>query len=1155
MLTAKDDPTPRTSEVTNGAAGGVGGTAPLEAAGDLPSALQQTLAELDRVKGLLWQRELLLENTEQGIWHLDNVGLTVYVNPAMCRLLGRERSDIMGRGVFDFFAGPDLAILKDQLEKRKLGHKRGYEIGIKRPDGSRVECFNNATPIFDAAGGKLGSVGMWTDLTPLKQARREVDAALAESLVQRAEYEALLASFPGSIGVLDQDARYVFVNKALADLVGRPVHDIIGRPAHEIVGSERAALLIAEFQRLRAGEIIVDIKEAPPSDGLPGYVLRLNRVAGPPGADGRQLFYAFGIDISDMVKGEAKGAFLTHMSHEIRTPMNAIMGLTALALRTPLTLQQQDYLDKVQLAAHSLMGLLDDVLDLSKIESGKLQIETIGFSLDEVLEGTAAVLGILVEEKGLALKVSRQPEVPDQLIGDPLRLRQVLTNLIGNARKFTDHGSITVTTALASSQADQVVLRFAVADTGMGMSAEHQARLFQPFSQADESITRRFGGTGLGLAISRQLVELMGGRIGVASEPGQGSTFSFELPFRLAQPQDLPVRAGKTAGGGYGLAGPGSGALASIRGARILLVEDNAINQQVAVELLTQAGFHVAVAGDGLQGLARLGESEGRPDGEPDGEPDGGFDCVLMDLQMPVMDGYAAAARIRANPAWAALPVLAMSADVMSEDRERAAHAGMNAHIAKPIQPQELFAALLKWIPPGERKPPADAVAKPAAGGVLVPDIPGIELPQVLIDAAAQNPGLLATLLGQFLHDHSNDGQTVHQALAAGDLQTAQRVAHTLKGVGGSIGALAMAQRAGELELALREGRHGALSALAEALEAALAPLMAGLRPWAEDGAAIADLAPLLAGPLQADGRPRILIVDDERFNLNLLESLLRDDYQVVAAINGHQALQAASTHSPDLVLLDINMPGIDGYEVCRRLKADPLTRGIPVVFISALDEASHETQGLELGAADFITKPFRQSAVRARLRTQLRLKQQRELLERYAFRDSLTGLTNRRAFDAQAEKEWFRCWRGGLPLSVIMIDVDHFKRYNDSHGHAAGDVCLQRVALTLEKSIKRAGDLVARYGGEEFIVLLPGAAAPGALVIGEALRMAVEVTGIEHQTSKVADTVTVSAGIATVTPAGPQGLAALLEAADQMLYAAKVQGRNRSLGITLQAT
>jgi PAS domain S-box-containing protein len=800
------------------------------------------LAELGRVKGLLWQREQLLENTEQGIWHLDNVGLTVYVNPAMCRLLGRDRGDILGRKVFDFFAGPDLAILNDQLEKRKLGHKRGYEIGITRPDGSRVECFNNATPIFDEAGGKLGSVGMWTDLTPLKQARREVDAALADSLVQRAEYEALLASFPGSIGVLDQDARYVFVNKSLAELIGRPAQDIIGRPAHEVVGPERAAVLVADFPRLRAGEVIVEIKEQPPADGLPGYVLRLNRVAGPPGADGRQLFYAFGIDISDMVKGEAKGAFLTHMSHEIRTPMNAIIGLTALALRTPLTLQQQDYLDKVQLAAHSLMGLLDDVLDLNKIESGKLQIEVIAFCLDEVLEGTAAVLGVLVEEKGLALRVSRQPDVPHQLMGDPLRLRQVLTNLIGNARKFTDHGSITVSTALASRHEDHVVLRFSVSDTGIGMSAEHQARLFQPFSQADESITRRFGGTGLGLAISRQLVELMGGRIGLVSEPGLGSTFSFELPFQLARPQDPSAQLGASADGvSHRLARPEPSALESIRGARILLVEDNATNQQVVVELLTQAGFSVEVASDGLQGLARLEASglaqvpsQGNGAG---GGTDGGFDCVLMDLQMPVMDGYAAAARIRANPAWTALPVLAISADVMTEDRERAARAGMNAHIAKPIEPRELFAALLKWIPPGVRKRPAGEAGTPAANSadrVLTPFVPGLELPQELIDATAQNPGLLESLLSQFLHDHANDGQAVRQALAAGDLQAAQRLAHALKGTGGSIGALAMAQRAGELEMALREGRHGALTDLTDALEATLAPLMAALRVWVE---------------------------------------------------------------------------------------------------------------------------------------------------------------------------------------------------------------------------------------------------------------------------------------------------------------------------------
>jgi len=299
--------------------------------------------------------------------------------------------------------------------------------------------------------------------------------------------------------------------------------------------------------------------------------------------------------------------------------------------------------------------------------------------------------------------------------------------------------------------------------------------------------------------------------------------------------------------------------------------------------------------------------------------------------------------------------------------------------------------------------------------------------------------------------------------------------------------------------------------------------------------------------------KPRILIVDDERFNLNTLHALLKDDYKVMVATSGEQALKAAVTGRPDVILLDITMPGMDGYEVCRRLKDDPLTANLPVIFITGLTDADDETRGLELGAADYITKPFNLSVVRARVRTQMRLKQQSDLLESYAFRDGLTGLANRRAFDDRAASEWSRCQRAALPLSAIMIDVDHFKLYNDSYGHARGDECLRGVSQALARRIQRSSDLVARYGGEEFVVLLPGSDHVGALAVGEELRQSVQALALEHRASKVADHVTISVGVATVQPNEPHSVPSLLEQADAMLYACKTAGRNCVQGVELQ--
>jgi CheY-like chemotaxis protein len=338
------------------------------------------------------------------------------------------------------------------------------------------------------------------------------------------------------------------------------------------------------------------------------------------------------------------------------------------------------------MAGQALLGLLDEVLDLSKIDAGKMQLETRPFNLEALLDSTIAALAGLVADSGLSFSLSCAPEVPRQLLGDPMRLRQVLTNLVSNACKFTESGAIVVSVALVSKPEEPPLLRFAVSDTGLGMTRAQLAGLFQSYVQADASIARQFGGTGLGLAISRELVGLMGGRIWAESKPGQGSTFSFELPFtQVAHLDSTQTTDDRDANGLPPMAD--DIALVAFRGARILLVEDNASCQLVAVKLLTQAGFQVEVAHNGQEALALLALLARRR-----------FDCVLMDLEMPVMDGYTATAHIRANPAWAGLPVLAMSASVLAEERARAERAGTNGHIAKPVVPQALFAALLLWI-------------------------------------------------------------------------------------------------------------------------------------------------------------------------------------------------------------------------------------------------------------------------------------------------------------------------------------------------------------------------------------------------------------------------------------------------------------------------
>lgn len=300
--------------------------------------------------------------------------------------------------------------------------------------------------------------------------------------------------------------------------------------------------------------------------------------------------------------------------------------------------------------------------------------------------------------------------------------------------------------------------------------------------------------------------------------------------------------------------------------------------------------------------------------------------------------------------------------------------------------------------------------------------------------------------------------------------------------------------------------------------------------------------------------RRKILVIDDEPINLHALGALLGDTYKVMVATSGEQGLRAAESGQPDLILLDIAMPGMSGHEVCRRLREGTPTRSIPIIFLTALADAEAEAHGLDLGAVDYITKPFSAAVVKARIRTHLRLRQQSALLEHYAFCDGLTGISNRRAFDERREHEWQRSVRDATPLAVAMIDVDHFKQFNDRYGHGAGDECLTRTARALAACSLLPADLVARYGGEEFAALLPGRDLDAAMAVAESFRVAVEQLAIEHAASGVASHVTLSVGVAWFDPVqgGATSFTDLATLADAMLYEAKIRGRNRVVGRAL---
>ncbi|MEJ2729027.1 MAG: response regulator [Deltaproteobacteria bacterium] len=626
---------------------------------------------------------------------------------------------------------------------------------------------------------------------------------------------------------------------------------------------------------------------------------------------------------------KAKSDFLANMSHEIRTPMNAVIGMAHLALKTDLTPKQYDYLKKIDISAKALLGIISDILDFSKIEAGKLDMESVDFRLEDTLDNISTLVGIKTQEKGLELLFKTDPSVPAALVGDPLRLGQILINLANNAVKFTDSGEIVVSTELIKNDGAQATLKFSVCDSGIGMTAEQADKLFQPFMQADSSTTRKYGGTGLGLTISKRLAEMMGGEIWVESEPGRGSTFSFTANFGLGKekarkkfkpskdlrgmkvlvvddnatsrdifqemlesfsfevslaasgeegitelenanadrPFELVIMDWKMPGidgieasmrikshtglskipaiimvtaygreevmqqaEAVGLEGfllkpispsmlfdavmqalgemvpEASGvahkhekeaeALKHMRGAQVLLVEDNEINQQVAREILEGAGLNVALANNGQEAVSAVKEKN--------------YDAVLMDVQMPVMDGYTATREIRnLKSENRNVPIIAMTAHAMAGDEDKSLQAGMNGHVTKPIDPDQLFSTLQKWIKPSEKRVQVQQLEVPVERSEsdktvtqeeeLPESLPGFNLKDGL-KRLQGNTRLYRKLLLNFATDYCETAKDIRIALDADDFDRAHSLVHNLKGLAGNLAATDLQAAAVNLE-------------------------------------------------------------------------------------------------------------------------------------------------------------------------------------------------------------------------------------------------------------------------------------------------------------------------------------------------------------------
>ena len=633
---------------------------------------------------------------------------------------------------------------------------------------------------------------------------------------QRVLLDLVLDSIDAHVTMKDRERRYVYVNARAAEAMGLPADAIIGRRDRDVMPARLADAYWAQDQAVfgtgarAASQVAFRQRD--------GDLRQLWTVKVPVLAGGEvRAVLDLSTDVTELHKlkaeadaaNQAKSNFLSNMSHEIRTPMNSIIGMSHLALKSVANPKQRDYLEKIYHASQHLLGIINDILDFTKIEAGKLELEMRDFALARLLQHIVDQLGEAARDKGLALEVDIAPGLATRLRGDPLRLEQVLLNFVGNAIKFSDAGSIRVRAEAQERGDSWVLVRFDVSDAGIGMSDSDVAALFKSFHQADPSTTRRYGGTGLGLVISKQLAELMGGNVGVDSVPGRGSTFWFTarlehaLNFLPAGEEDVAPEV-----------------LAQLAGAYILLVEDNVFSQQVGKELLEEAGATVVVANNGREAIDLMLKQR--------------FDCVLMDVQMPVLDGFETTRMIRSDARLRNAVVVAMTANAGKRDQERCMEAGMDEFVTKPITPRVLFETIAKWM---RARPVRERRRRTPHGGF------GAQEPHPVETAAALNPGMLdlAALSSTFggnsdkmrkyafmFLDAARDGLVeLEDTIAEGDMERVADLGHRIKSSARAVGAMGFAQQCQQLE-ALREGGSAEQARAVAARMAAMLEALAG---------------------------------------------------------------------------------------------------------------------------------------------------------------------------------------------------------------------------------------------------------------------------------------------------------------------------------------